>query len=45
MEELHAVLLETAETTIDEKIRALVEARRAEMEDELLNGPRSTPDH
>ncbi len=43
MDELHAVLLQTAEATIDEKIRALIEARRAEMEDELNNGPK--PDH
>ena len=49
MDELHSVLLQTAEATIDEKISELVEARRAElraeMEDELLNGPRSKPDH
>ena len=45
MDELHAVLLQTAEATINEKIRALIEARRAEMEDERLNGPRPKPDH
>ena len=49
MDELHSVLLQTAEATIDEKISELVEARRAEMraemEDELRNGPRPEPDH
>ncbi len=45
MNELHAVLLETAEATIDEKVQALIEARRAEMEDELGNRPRPEPDH
>ncbi len=39
MDELHAVLLEAAEATISEKIRTLIERRRAELEDELRNHP------
>lgn len=45
MDELHAVLLETAEATISEKIRTLVEKRRAELEEEFNKRPGGRSDH
>lgn len=50
MDELHAALLQTAEATIDQKIRRLIESRRAAFDEDMLpdsrrdSAPDNTPD-
>lgn len=45
LDELHAVLLSAAEATINEKIRSLIEQRRAELENELNQEPDGDSGH
>jgi hypothetical protein len=45
MDELHAALLQAAEEAIDEKIRNLIESRRASLEGEYPTLPGEQPDH
>jgi hypothetical protein len=45
MDELHRVLLEAAEATIDEKIRSLIESRRAAHDGGFLSRTDDKPDH
>jgi hypothetical protein len=45
MDELHRVLLEAAEATIDDKIRSLIESRRAAHDGGFLSRTDDQPDH